>query len=77
MEMKAFLQRENDGVEWLRCPWCGKKLIPVGRSVKVKYLPYKCKACGNISPIVDIGYSVRKKKQIDGQMEMSEFLSNQ
>ncbi len=69
-DLTAYVERQSDGQFWLCCPWCGKKYFPVSKSVKIKYLPYKCKSCGNISPIVDVGYSVRKKKQIVGQLEL-------
>lgn len=40
MEARGMIK---DG--WYCCPYCGKKLFPVGPDSKAANIPYRCKAC--------------------------------
>lgn len=40
--MTATRDNVTDG--WVRCPRCGKKLLPVTKDTEIKKLFYKCKS---------------------------------
>lgn len=75
-EMKAYVSRDNIGRVWVCCPYCGKRNLLVTKGTKIKYLPYKCKnsRCSEIFLIENIGYTPCKRKEIQGQMKISDFL---
>lgn len=75
MELQGYIETDdNNGTKWVCCPWCGKRNILITKATKVKYLPYKCKGCRDIFPIIDVGYSIKKPKQLQGQLDLKDYL---
>ena len=38
----------DDGRTWIACPYCGKRMFPLGTSTRIEHLRIKCKdhRCG-------------------------------
>lgn len=36
---------------WVYCPYCGKKLFPIGKNTVIKNWIYLCRKCGKRFPI--------------------------